>query len=106
MPSALPLIYTARQLRVRWRSTLATMLCIALVVAVFVMLMSLANGLKATYVSSGDPRNLLVLRKGSMAESSSQVTFENVRQTRFLDGIARNEKGEPIVSAEIMVLIT
>jgi putative ABC transport system permease protein len=41
-----------------------------------------------------------------MAESSSQITFENVRQTKFLDGIARDEKGEPIASAEIMVLIT
>ena len=106
MFSAIPLTYTFRHLRVRWRSTLATTLCIALVVAVFVMLMALANGLKATYISSGDPRNLLVLRKGSMAESSSQVTLENVRQTRFLEGIARNTEGEPIASAEIMVLIT
>jgi ABC-type antimicrobial peptide transport system permease subunit len=70
------------------------------------MVMSLAHGLKATYISSGDPRNLLVLRKGSMAESSSQVTVQNVQQTRFLDGIAKNEKGERLVSAEIMVLIT
>src|SRR5260221_1925901 len=102
----IPLTYTLRHLRVRWRSTVATLLCMALVVAVFVMLVSLAKGLKATYINSGDPRNLLVLRKGSMAESSSQVTLENVRQTRFLDGIARNEKDEPIASAEIMVLIT
>ena len=106
MPAGIPFTYTLRHLRMRWRSTLATTLCIALVVAVFVMVMSLANGLKATYISSGDPRNLLVLRKGSLAESSSQVTFDNVRQTKFLDGIARNEKGEPIASAEIMVLIT
>ena len=104
--ASIPLTYTVRHLCVRWRSTLATTLCIALVVAVFVMVMSLANGLKATYVSSGDPRNLLVLRKGSIAESSSQVTLENVRQAKFLDGIARNDKGDPIVSSEIMVLIT
>ena len=103
---AIPLTYTLRHLRVRWRSTLLTTACIALVVAVFVMVMALANGLKATYISSGDPRNLLVLRKGSIAESSSQVTFDNVRQTKFLDGIARDPRGEPLVSAEIMVLIT
>src|SRR5260221_4450154 len=95
----IPLTYTLRHLRVRWRSTVATLLCMALVVAVFVMFMSLAKGLKATYISSGDPRNLLVLRKGSMAESSSQGTLENVRQTRCLDGIALNEKDEPIASS-------
>src|SRR5882724_2598947 len=83
-----------------------TTCCIALVVAVFVMVMALANGLKATYISSGDPRNLLVLRKGSMAESSSQITFDNVRQTKFLDGIARDERGDLLASAEIMVVIT
>ncbi len=101
-----PLKYNLRHLRVRWRSTLVTVVCIALVVGVFVMVMALAQGLKATFVSSGDPRNLLVLRQGSLAESSSQVTFDNVRQTKFLEGIARTDRGEPLVSAEIMVLIT
>lgn len=103
---AIPLTYSLRHLRLRWRSTLVTTLCIALVVAVFVMLMSLANGLQATYISSGDERNLIVLRKGSLAESSSQITFENVRQVKFLEGIARDARGEPLASAEIMVLIT
>ena len=103
---SIPFKYNLRSLRVRWRSTAATMLGVALVVAVFVMVTALARGLKATYLSTGDSRNLLVLRKGSMAESSSQVTFEEVRRVRFLEGIARNAKDEPIASAEIIVLIT
>ncbi len=48
---AIPLRYNLRSLVVRWRSTLATALGIALVVAVFVMVMSLARGLAATYIS-------------------------------------------------------
>ncbi|HTI70435.1 MAG TPA: ABC transporter permease [Candidatus Limnocylindria bacterium] len=103
---AIPFLYSVRSLRVRWKSTVGTVACVALVVAVFVTVMSLANGLKATYISSGDPRNLLILRQGSMAESSSQVTVENVRQAQFLEGIATDERGERLVSAEIMVLIT
>ena len=103
---AIPVKYNLRNLRVRWRSCVATMLGIALVVAVFVMVMSLARGLRATYLSTGDPRNLLVLRKGSMAESSSQITFDEVRRTKFLDGIARDSKGDPLAAAEIIVLIT
>jgi ABC-type antimicrobial peptide transport system permease subunit len=102
----IPFKYNWRNLRVRWRSTLATTLGIALVVAVFVMVMSLARGLRATYLSTGDPRNLLVLRKGAMAESSSQITLDDVRRTKFLDGIARNERAEPLAAAEIIVLIT
>lgn len=102
---SVPLRYNLRNLRVRWRLTLATMLGIALVVAVFIMVMALARGLKATYVSTGDPRNLLVLRKGSTAESSSQITRNEVRLIKYLDGIARDASGEPLASAEILVLI-
>lgn len=101
---ALPLSYNVRNLRVRWRLTLATSLGIALVVAVFVMVMALARGLASTYVNTGDPRNLIVLRKGSTAESNSQIGRENARRMRYLDGIERDPKGAPRVSAEIIVL--
>src|SRR5512147_659891 len=102
---AIPLKYNLRNLRVRWRSTMATTLGIALVVAVFVMVMALARGLKATYISTGDEGNLIVLRKGSTAESSSQIGRDQVRQIKYLDGIAKNPKGDPLASAEILVLI-
>jgi putative ABC transport system permease protein len=102
---SVPLKYNVRNLRVRWRSTLATVLGIALVVVVFVMVMALARGLEATYVGTGDERNILVLRKGSTAESSSQIGRDEVRRIRYLEGIARNAQGEPLASAEIVVLI-
>ncbi|HSH17296.1 MAG TPA: ABC transporter permease [Verrucomicrobiae bacterium] len=103
---SLPLKYNLRNLRVRWRSTLGAWFGVTLVVAVFVMIMALANGLRATYVHSGDDRNLLVFRKGALAESSSQITFEEVRRTRVMEGIARDARGEPLASAELIVLIT
>lgn len=102
---AIPLRYNLRNLVVRWRSTVATSLGIALVVAVFVMVMSLARGLRATYISTGDPRNLLVLRKGSTAESSSQIGLSEVRQIKYLTGIARDAQGDPLASAEIQILV-
>jgi putative ABC transport system permease protein len=101
-----PLKYNLRHLRVRWTSTLVAVLSIALVVAVFVMVMSLARGLRTTFLSTGDARSLLVLRKGALAESSSQITVEDVRRTRLLEGIQRTGQGEPLASAEIIVLIT
>lgn len=102
---AVPLKYNVRSLRVRWRSTLATMLGVALVVAVFVMVMSLDRGMKSTYISTGDERNLIVLRKGSTAESSSQIGRDEARRIKYLDGITRNAQGQPLASAEIIVLI-
>jgi putative ABC transport system permease protein len=102
---AVPLKYNLRNLLVRWRMTLATTLGIGLVVAVFVMVMALARGLKATYISTGDERNLLVLRRGSTAESSSQIGRDDARRIKYISGIERNERNEPLASAEIVVLI-
>lgn len=102
---AIPIRYNIRNLRVRWRLTLATALGVGLVVAVFIMVMALAQGLKATYVSTGDARNLLILRKGSTAESNSQITRDEVTRVRYLEGITRDEVGDPLMSAEIILLI-
>ncbi len=102
---AIPLAYNVRSLRVRWRTTIATVLGIALVVAVFVMVMALARGLKSTYIQTGDPMNLLVLRRGSTAESSSQIMREEMMRRKYMPGIARDEQGRPFFSPEIIVLI-
>ena len=102
---SIPLSYNLRNLRVRWRSTLATMIGIALVVTVFIFVRALAHGMESTYINTGDERNLIVLRKGSTAESSSQISREEARRIKYLDGVARDEHGEPLASAEIIVLI-
>jgi putative ABC transport system permease protein len=102
---SIPLSYNLRNLRLRWRSTLATMVGIALVVVVFIFVRALAHGMESTYVNTGDERNLIVLRKGSTAESSSQISREEARRIKYLEGIARDEHGEPLASAEIIVLI-
>lgn len=103
--AAIPLAYNLRSLRVRWRTTIATVLGVALVVAVFVMVMALARGLKSTYIQTGDPMNLLVLRRGSTAESSSQIMRDEMVRMKYLPGIARDERNRPLFSPEIIVLI-
>lgn len=103
--AAIPLSYNLRSLRVRWRTTLATVFGVALVVAVFVMVMALAQGLRSTLVQTGDLRNFLVMRRGSTAESSSQILREEVTRLKYLPGIARDAQDRPIFSPEIVVLI-
>jgi len=102
---ALPLKYNFRNVFVRWRATLATVMGIALVVAVFVLVQSLAVGLEKSSQNTGDPRNVMVARKGSTAESSSQITREQYRNILYLPEIARDTRGQPLVSADVVVLI-
>lgn len=102
---ALPLNYSLRNALVRWRSTIATVLGIALVVFVFVLLQSLAAGIERSSGNTGDPRNILVVRKGSTAESASLITRQTFSEIRYFEEIARNEKGEPVISADVLVLV-
>ena len=103
---SLPFTYNLRNVFVRWRATLATVLGVALVVAVFVLVQSLAAGLEKSSGNTGDPRNLMIVRKGSTAESSSIVTREQFRTISFLPQIARNAEGRPLASADLIILIS
>lgn len=103
---ALPLRYNVRSVLIRWRSTLSTIFGIGLVVAVYIMMQSLAVGLEKSSANTGDPRNLLLVRKGSTAETSSQVTREQFKLLQYLPDIEKDEKGEPLISADTLILIS
>jgi len=103
---ALPIRYSLRNALVRWRSTIATVLGIALVVFVFVLLQSLAAGIEKSSGNTGDPRNIMVVRKGSTAESASLISRQNLQDIRYFPEIARNANGEPVISADVLVLVS
>lgn len=101
----LPLIYNVRSVVVRWRSTLATVVGIGLVVSVYVAVQALATGLEKSSANTGDARNLLVVRRGATAESTSQITPEQFRIIRYLPGIQAGQTGQPLASADLCLVI-
>ncbi len=103
---ALPLTYNFRNVLVRWRATLATIVGIGMVVAVFVLVQALAVGLEKSASNTGDPRNLMIVRKGSTAESTSMVLLAQFQIIRYWEQIARDESGAPLVSADVITLIS
>lgn len=102
---ALPLKYNLRNVLVRWRSTVATVLGIALVVGVYVLMQAMAAGLEKSSANTGSPDNLMVTRRGSTAESSSIVSRDQLRSLIYSPEIARNTAGEPLVSADVLILL-
>jgi putative ABC transport system permease protein len=98
---AIPLIYNVRSVRARWTSTIVAVLGIAGTVGVFVAMLSLAHGFKATLVASGSPGNALVLRAGSQSEMMGGVTLESVKVIQDGPGIARDANG-PLVTQEVV----
>jgi len=102
---AIPLKYNFRNLLVRRTTTLMTAFSITLTVAVFVVLMALAQGLQISLSATGQPLNVLIMREGAQSEATSSVTRDSLQVIKYLHGIARTDKGEPWVSPELIVLI-
>jgi putative ABC transport system permease protein len=98
---AIPLIYNVRSVRARWTSTIVAVLGIAGTVGVFIAMLSLAHGFRATLVASGSPGNALVLRAGSPSEMMGGVTLESVKIIQDGPGIARDANG-PLVTQEVV----
>jgi putative ABC transport system permease protein len=101
---AIPLSYNLRNLVVRKTTTVVTALGIALTVAVLLAVLALVNGLQTAFKSSGNPLQILVMRKGSNAELSSAVTREVFQNLKSMAGIAR-EGDQPVASLEMVTVI-
>src|SRR4051812_33031950 len=100
-----PINYNLRNLAERKGTTIMTAVGIGLTVAVLVTAMALTAGLNGVFAGSGDPRQMLVLRKGVDAELSSTVSDETYQIIRRMPGIASTPDGEPMVSPEAMTVV-
>src|SRR3954464_489607 len=102
---AIPLIYNVRNLRVRMGATIMTALGIALTVAIAIFIMMLLSGLRMAFQSTGNPLDVMAMRKGADSELSSFVPHDAFNVIKTLPGVARDETGEPMVSGEMVVAI-
>jgi len=102
---SVPISYNFRSIRARWTSTIVAILGIAGTVGVFVAMLSLARGFKATLVSSGSPGNALVMRAGSSSEMMGGITLASIKVLQDKPGIARNESGAPLLTQDVVGVI-
>jgi putative ABC transport system permease protein len=97
--------YNLRSMVVRKGTAAMTAGGIAMVVAVFVMTLAIAQGFRATLVASGSPDNAIVLRKSSTAETTSAVMRPDLPIVESLPQVARGSDGRPLSSAELLTII-
>jgi putative ABC transport system permease protein len=100
----IPMKYNFRSLFVRRGTTLMTIASIAMVVLVYIGVLSLAAGLRLAFGSSGDPRNVIVLRDGARSESESYFPLERHREMAAMPGIAHAADGNVLASGELVIL--
>jgi putative ABC transport system permease protein len=102
---AVPVSYNFRSIRARWTSTIVAILGIAGTVGVFVAMLSLARGFRATLVASGSPGNAIVMRAGSTSEMMGGITLASIRVLEDAPGIARKASGAPLLTQDVVGVI-
>lgn len=100
---AIPVIYNLRSVRARWTSAIVAILGIAGTVGVFVAMLSLARGFRATLVSSGAYDNAIVMRAGATSEMMSGISLDTVKILQDEPGVSRTDNG-PQVTSEVVVV--
>jgi len=100
---AIPIVYNVRSVKARWTSTIVAVVGIAGTVGVFVAMLSLARGFRATLVSSGSVDNALITRAGATSEMTSGVSLDSVKIIQDAPGIARGADG-PLLTPEAVLM--
>src|SRR5216684_2174916 len=100
---AIPVVYNFRSVKARWTSAIVAVLGIAGTVGVFIAMLSLARGFRATLVASGSNENAIIMRAGSTSEMMSGVGLDQVKIMQDAPGVARNSDG-PLVTSEVVVV--
>jgi putative ABC transport system permease protein len=101
---AIPVIYNFRSVKARWSSAIVAVVGIAGTVGVFVAMLSLARGFKATLVSSGSADNAIIMRAGATSEMTGGVTIDTVKIIQDKPGIATGAEGSPLVTPEVVLV--
>ena len=86
---ALPLSYNVRNVRNRWQVTLLAISGIALVVAVFTVLMSMSEGFAMALRTTGRTDNAMIVQRGSASELTSWIPLDQRQMIVVRDEIGR-----------------
>jgi putative ABC transport system permease protein len=100
---AIPIIYNVRSVKARWTSTIVAVAGIAGTVGVFIAMLSLARGFRATLVTSGSADNALITRAGATSEMTSGVSIDAVKIIQDAPGIARTANA-PLLTSEAVLM--
>tara|TARA_R110002073_G_scaffold105106_9_gene237762 strand:- start:1404 stop:2582 length:1179 start_codon:yes stop_codon:yes gene_type:complete len=99
------IIMNIRSLPARFSMSLATIFAVAAVVGVLLFFLAMGNGFRATLEGAGSDAVAVVTREGSQSEINSVLGRDQVNLIANAPGIARDDAGNPLISAELYVIV-
>ena len=97
------IVYAWRNVLARKASTLVTTLGIAVSVTVFIVIRATADGVSRVAVTSGSPRNVMVLAAGANSAELSYLDASTLNRVRFVPGLSRDANGDGLASVELVL---
>lgn len=91
-----------RNLRQRIWPSLVIVAGMACVIGVLLSMLSMTEGLHQAYLRTGDPRNAIVVSRGTVWEINSSIPRDKARIVMDAPGIARAADGAPIAEPSLM----
>ncbi len=85
--------------------SLSSVVAVGVVTGVLLFFLALAGGFQRTLQGTGSDDVAVVLRSGAEAELNSGMSRDQARIVAELPGVARDEDGNPIASAELYVVV-
>ena len=92
-----------RNLRQRMWQSLVIVAGMTCVIGVLLSMLSMTEGLHAAYLGSGDPRNAIVVSRGTIFEINSAIARDKARLITTAPGIDRAQDGSPIADPVLLV---
>ena len=102
---AIPFAYIARNVYGRKVTTLLTASGMALVVFVFASVLMMTEGIRATLVATGQPDNVMIIRKAAASEVQSGVGRDQAQVIDSSPEIATDADGLKLISKEPVAVI-
>jgi putative ABC transport system permease protein len=99
----IPLYYNWRNLLARPLSMLLTLSVVAVIISVLCILLSFAEGIRESLIATGSSSNIIVLKPGATAESTSIILPEETARLVQTPGVARDASGNILMSMEVCV---
>lgn len=98
-------VMNLRSVPQRWGASMVIVVGIAGVVAVLVSMLAMAVGFTQTVKGTGRADRVIILRGGSGSELSSTLSRDTVATIKDAPGIKRDGAGQPILSADVSVMV-
>jgi putative ABC transport system permease protein len=100
----IPVSYNLRSLYIRRRLTMLAVGGIALVIALLVILIAMANGFRVALGATGSPGNAIVTQRGSSSELTSGITRESAQVLGDDPRVLKDAEGRALSSPELVIV--